>query len=181
MIVSFRHLNAAYDIQKADGSMVWKLGGSPEPESLVVTGDPVFTAGGGFCGQHDARVVSPDGILAHGTLSVLDDGTNCGGAPRAVRYQINPATHTATLVEQIDDPMAPSSNCCGSARKLPDGNWVFSWGHQSYFTEMTAAGTRVFLLQYTDSGEFSYRVTPIQPGVYTAIQLRAGMNAQYPR
>jgi hypothetical protein len=180
VIISFRHLNAVYDVHKADGSMPWKLGGSAEPESLAVVGDPVFTAGGGFCGQHDARVVAPTGVLADGTLSVHDNGTNCNRAPRAVRYQINTSAHTATMVEQISDPMAPASNCCGSARKLPGGDWVASWGHQSYFTELTAGGSRVFLLQYTDSGEFSYRVKPIQPGVYTPTQLRAGMNVQYP-
>ena len=33
-IVSFRHLDAVYNIDKATGDIVWKLGGSTTPESM---------------------------------------------------------------------------------------------------------------------------------------------------
>jgi hypothetical protein len=176
VIVSYRHLNAVYDIHKANGSLVWKLGGSHEPESLTVNNDPVFTGGGDFCGQHDARIYSVDG-----TLTLHDNGTNCGRAPRAVRYKIDTSANTATLVESQTDSLATSSDCCGSARKLVHGDWVAAWGHKSFFTEMTSTGTRVFLLQYTDSGYFSYRVVPVLGNAFTISGLRAGMDAQYPR
>ena len=32
--------------------------------------------------------------------------------------------------------------CCGSARRLPGGNWVIGWGSDNASTEVTPAGTR---------------------------------------
>ena len=141
-VVSFRHLDAVYKVSKADGSIVWKLGGTPRPESLTVIGD---SAGPNdtFRGQHDPRV------LSDGTLTVHDNGFHPGDprTPRAVRYAIDPIALTATLVEQINDPGAlQTALCCGSARKLPGGDWVMSWGTNDLVTELSPTGSRVFVL-----------------------------------
>jgi hypothetical protein len=140
-----------------------------------VAGDPVFDAGGGICGQHDAR------LSWNGTITFHDNGSNCGRAPRGVEYAINSTRRTATLVASVTDPRAPSSFCCGSVRLLRGGDWVAAWGFNPLFTEMTPSGTPVYTVQYTDPGEFSYRVTPISGGLYSAAELRSGMNAQFPR
>src|SRR5579871_2157180 len=47
-VVSFRHLDAVYRIDKASGNIVWKLGGTHRAESLTLSGDPY----GNFGGQH---------------------------------------------------------------------------------------------------------------------------------
>ena len=73
-IMSFRHLDAIYDVDQATGNLVWKLGGSARPESLTVD-DPVFNDGSHFGGQHDSRL-QPDG-----TVTLYDDGTGLGRAP----------------------------------------------------------------------------------------------------
>lgn len=174
LLVSFRHLDAIFGISKSTGKIFMKIGGSKDPQSYTVANDPVFSAGGSFCGQHDARIVSAT------TITVHDNGTGCGRAPRAVEYSLNTSAKTATLVTSLTDPRAPSSGCCGSARLLPGGDWVIDWGENPLFTELTASGTPVYTVNWTDSGAFAYRVTPILPGTYTAAQLRAGMNAQYP-
>ncbi len=174
LLVSFRHLDAIYGINGANGNIVMKIGGHTDPQSYTVLNDPVFSAGGSFCGQHDSRILSAT------TITVHDNGTGCGRAPRAVEYSLNGAAKTATLVTQETDSRAPSSFCCGSARLLPGGDWAIDWGSNSFFTELTAAGTPVYTVNWTDPGSFAYRVTPILPGTYTADQLRAGMNAQYP-
>ena len=44
-LLSFRHLDAVYDIDQASGNILWKLGGSARPESLTVLNDPVFAGG----------------------------------------------------------------------------------------------------------------------------------------
>jgi hypothetical protein len=175
MLVSFRHLNAVYGISVATGAILYKLGGHQDPQSLTVVGDPVFDSGGGICGQHDAR------FAWNGTITFHDNGSNCGRAPRAVEYAINSTRRTATLVASVTDPRAPSSFCCGSVRLLRGGDWVAAWGFNPLFTEMTPSGTPVYTVQYTDPGEFSYRVTPISRGLYSAAELRSGMNAQFPR
>ena len=172
-IVSFRHLDAVFDIDKATGNIVWKLGGSTTPQSMSITNDPVFAGGSHFGGQHDAR------LLADGTLTLFDDGSNLGRAPRAVRYQIDPVARTASMLEQQSDPaIAPASGCCGSARRLDGGDWVFGWGGTNAVSEMTSSGSRVFLMQFAPG--ILYRALPIPFGVLDRAALRAGMDAQYP-
>jgi hypothetical protein len=171
-IVSFRHLNAIYDIDRASGKIVWKLGGSPRPESLVVKNDPA-TASGGFHGQHDAR------LSIDGSLTVHDNGTG-HRPPRAVRYRLDTTTSpgTATLVEQLTDPFVSASICCGSARRLPGGDWVMGWGGNSVVTEAGPDGSRVFTLQFLPWA-LNYRAVPVLPGVLDRAELRAAMDAQY--
>ena len=94
-VMSFRHLDAVYRVNKSDGSIDWKLGGVAQPASLNVVGDS-FPAGDQFRGQHDAR------ILSDGSLTVHDNGFIPGNlrAPRAVRFALDLNARTATLAEQ---------------------------------------------------------------------------------
>ncbi len=172
-IMSFRHLDAIYKVDYATKDIVWKLGGSPRAESLRVVGDPIFDRGSSISGQHDAR------MLPDGTVSLYDNRTAStnGQRPRVVRYRIDEAAGTATLVSSLRDPIAPVSPCCGSGRLLPSGSWVVGWGGTTWFTENRPDGTQVFRLKGADGG--LYRVIPLAPGVYTREQIRAGMDAQY--
>src|SRR5262249_22978449 len=137
------------------------------PDSLTLQGDPVFSAGSHFGGQHDARVLSDN------TVTLYDDGTDLGRPPRAVRYQIDVDAKTATLLEEVSDPaLVAVSGCCGSARKLPGGNWVIGWGGTSFVSEMTPLGDPVFELQMTSS-PFVYRATPLPFGQLDRNSLRA--------
>jgi hypothetical protein len=170
-LISLRHTDAVYKIDKATGDVVWKLGGTVTPESLAVLDDPqVYTLGG----QHDARV-QPDG-----TITVYDNRTGLAGLPRAVRYEVDQNAHTARLLEEVTDPEVPASFCCGSARRSADGSWLMSWGGRSLVTEFDSAGSRAFKLTFGGS-RFSYRAIPAPDGVVTIDALRAGMNAMFPR
>ena len=100
-------------------------GGTTTPESLTVEGDDHAEPLGG---QHDARA------LPSGHVSIHDNATGLGRAPRAVVYRIDPVAGTATLVEEVTDSRAPSSFCCGSSRRLSGGNWVMGWGARSLMT-----------------------------------------------
>jgi hypothetical protein len=174
-IISYRHLNAVVRINKTTGAIVWKLGGKPHMEglqnvSLQIKNDPL----NGPDSQHDAR------LLSDGTVSIYDNGTNGAGPsrqPRAVAYSIDGQAKTATFAGQLTDPEVESSFCCGSARRLPDGNVVVGWGGTPHISEYQPNGTRVFRIS---GGLFVYRGVPIVPGVYTPDQFRAGMDAQYP-
>jgi arylsulfotransferase ASST len=176
-MLSFRHLDAIYQVDKSDGSVVWKLGGTNRPESLSVQNDPLFTAGDGFRGQHDARV------LSDGTVTLHDNGFHPSSQrpPRAIRYAIDLGARTATLVEQENDPGGIATPlCCGSARRLPGGDWLMSWGNTGLVTELSPLGAPVFSLTF-DAGLFSYRAHPVLPGLLSRAALRAGMDAQHPR
>ena len=172
IILSARHLDAVYRIDKASGSIDWKLGGSATPESLAVSGD---THASPLDGQHDAR------RLADGTVTIHDNGTLAGRPPRATRWRIDATANTAQLLEQVTDTRAPVSGCCGSARKLAGGNWVASWGANGLVTELAPDGTPQFTLEFLPATVFSYRADPVDAGELSASALRDGMNAQFPR
>ncbi|MCA1691585.1 MAG: aryl-sulfate sulfotransferase [Actinobacteria bacterium] len=171
MVLSFRHTDAVYRVDRSTGSVQWKLGGTTRAESLTPIGDP--RGDNPLGGQHDARV------LGDATLTVHDNGTGLGRAPRAIRYQVDTSNRTATLIESITDPEAPASGCCGSARKLNSSNWLMSWGGTSLVAEIAPNGSRVFKLAF--GGPISYRAFPVPPGQVSRQALRDGMTAQKPR
>jgi hypothetical protein len=185
-LVSYRHLDAIIYIDKATGNILWKLGGTPTAQSLKFVGDTYEN----FGGQHDARITRiscavPDGpglpMRAHElTVTLHDDGTNQGRAPRAVRYQVDEIGKTARLLETVTDPEVPNSGCCGSARALPGGDWVMSWGDTNNIAEYNAQQQRVFRLQLPGN-YLSYRAVPVLPGRLSREALRGGMDAQFPR
>jgi outer membrane protein assembly factor BamB len=172
LLVSFRHLDALYAIDRTTGDILWKLGGTQTAQSLSISGDPDSAAD--FGGQHDARV------LADGTVTVFDDGTFLNRAPRDVRFSIDTTAKTATLAESITDTGAPTSGCCGSARKLAGGDWVTSWGSTPLVTEATPTGQRVLAIQFS-GGPFTYRAVPVTSGTVDAATLRGDMDAMNPR
>ena len=172
IVLSLRHANAIYEFNPKTGAIVWKVGGTPRPESLTMAGDAL----GGPVGQHFAR------LTAGGMLSLFDNGSQgppTGRAPWALRYRLNTAARTATFVDQVTDPAATTSGCCGSATKLTGGDWVISWGLNDRVTETTAAGVPV--LTMTFGGDLTtYRAIPVSAKTLTPDTLRAAMDAQHP-
>jgi hypothetical protein len=169
LIISTRH-TGMYKISRATGAVEWKIGGTQTPQSLTVIGDP---SGQKISGQHDARVL-PDG-----TVTVHDNHTLIGHSrPRAMRFQIDESARTATVLEALTDPGSVYSTCCGSARKLPGGDWVVAWGGSGLITESKPDGERVYSLQFGGThASHSYRAEPVMPGRLSARALIAGMDA----
>ena len=167
VIASFRNLDAVYKIDKPTGQIVWKLGGRPTRKSLTVKHDPLnYTLGA----QHDAR------LLSDGTLTLFDNRSKLGHRPpRAVRYRINQKRGTATLLRSITDPDVRNSNCCGSARRLRNRDWLISWGKHEPIGGYRPDGKRTFLLTFRSN--FSYRAEPVPADALSAPDLRAGMRA----
>jgi hypothetical protein len=173
VLISLRHEDAVYAVDRATGRIEWKLGGTRRTESLAVNGDPVFADGETLGGQHDAR------FLPNGTISLYDNGAPSIRPPRVVRYRIDPRTRRARLLEQILDPLASSSYCCGSSRRLKHGAWVVAWRQAPLVSEFAASGRPVFALEF-NGGRFTYRADPIPYGRLDRAALRRGMDAQYP-
>ena len=168
VIASFRNLDAVYRINKSTGKIVWKLGGTKTGKSLTVKRYPFpYTLGS----QHDARV------LSDGTLTVFNNRSNLGSQsqPEAVRFRINQETGVATMLERITDPTVTKSNCCGSARRLANGDWLVAWGLNAPVGGYKPDGTRTFLLSF--AGNYSYRAEAVPAGAVSAQDLRDGMDA----
>jgi arylsulfotransferase ASST len=171
VLISIRHTDAVYKVNRATGAIEWKLGGTHTAQSLEVAGEPDGSLV--FGGQHDIR------RLSDGTLTLHDNRTGTEFSPRAVRYRIDEAARTATMIEQVVDPNVILSLCCGSARRLPGGNWVTSWGFHPLVEELSPNGKLLFKLRF-GGNLFSYRAVPVRARDLSVRALRAGMDAMHP-
>jgi hypothetical protein len=171
MLISFRHLDAVYMVNRTTGDIIWKLGGTPTPQSLDVIGDP-HEGPTLFGGQHDAR------IHPNGTISIHDNRTGLGEPPRVVRYRIDEAAGTATLVQQFSDPEVPASICCGSARRIPHGEWLVAWGGFGVVGAYDRTGAPIFrfITGQTIGTAFTYRAYPVAEGAIDVKELRKAMD-----
>ncbi len=165
VVISTRHTDAVYGIDRGSGEIAWKLGGTPTPESLRVVGDP---ARGPFGGQHDAR------IGADGTLSVYDNGKDRPRRPRVVFYRLEPELGRARYLGQLNDEAVRTSHCCGSARPTAGGGWLVSWGDNPLVTGFDARGRIAFRLRLAAS---TFRAVPVPAGAASVARLDRGMEA----
>ena len=111
-------------------------------------------------------------------MSVFDNRTQVS-KPRAVRFRIDASKGTARFLEEATDPESPTSGSMGSARRLPGGDWVVSWGGTKLVSEISGSGRIVWRLKFVDA--ISYRVTPIPFGTFKATTLRRAMDRMHPR
>lgn len=168
VVISTRHTDAIYGINRASGELAWKLGGTETGESLRILGDPARKHLGG---QHDAR------IAADGSLSVYDNSKDRPRRPRVVFYRLEPGRGTATYLGQLNDPAVRTSHCCGSARQLADGGWLVSWGDNPLVTAFTRGDRIAFRLKLPAP---TFRAVPVPAGAVTEAQLDRGMEAMEP-
>jgi len=157
LLVSARDLDAVWYIDKASGSIVWKMGGAAYSKDgaqlIAVVGDPEGT----FNHQHDARW-TPDGHI-----TLFDDHTNASGAARGVEYTMDFGAGTATMVWQFAAPV--NSTAMGSFRRYAGGSNVISWGISSNpaaLTEVDDGGND--LLDVSFGGDYTYRIVKVPVG-----------------
>jgi hypothetical protein len=165
VVISTRHTDAVYGIDRASGEINWKLGGTRTGQSLRVTGDPATKLLGG---QHDAR------IDRRGRLTVFDNGKDRPRRPRVVFYRLDLAQGKAVYRGQLNDPEVSRSHCCGSARELSGGGWLVSWGDNPLVTGFDPEGRIAFRLHLPAS---TFRAVPVPPGATTVARLSRGMAA----
>ena len=169
-VVSARHMDNAFRVDRATGAVEWVLGQVP-PDSpagtlaaqLTIVGDPR----GGPRRPHDARL---DGDV----LTLYDNRTDTGEAARAVAYQLDLAAGTATMLWQIEDEAGRSSPGLGSNRVTHDGTVLVSWGGgiQPVFGEYTLAGAPLLEITQTAGGN-AYRILKEPTSSFDIDMLRA--------
>jgi hypothetical protein len=165
VVISTRHTDAVYGIDRASGEIKWKLGGTPTGKSLQVSGDPAHKTLGG---QHDAR------IDRHGRLTVYDNGKDRPRRPRVVFYRLDLEEGEALYQGQLNDPEVKRSHCCGSARETSDGGWLVSWGDNPLVTGFDPKGRIAFRLRLPAS---TFRAVPVPEGATDAARLSRGIAA----
>ena len=168
VVVSMRHTDGIYGIERSTGEILWKLGGTKTEDSLRVMGDP--HGDDLFGGQHDAR------ITGEGSLSFFDNAKDRPRPPRAVWYDLDLERGTATFVRELTDPTVKDSHCCGSVRPT-SGGWLVSWGRNPLVTGFDHKGRIAFRLHLPLS---SYRAVPVPAGATTVGELERGLESMEP-
>jgi hypothetical protein len=165
VVISTRHTDAVYGIDRASGEIRWKLGGTRTGKSLEVIGDPANKLLGG---QHDAR------IDRRGRLTIFDNGKDRPRLPRVVFYRLELGRGRAVYRGQLNDPEVRESHCCGSARETSDGGWLVSWGDNPLVTGFDREGRIAFRLRLPAS---TFRAVPVPESATSVARLREGMAA----
>ncbi len=149
IILSSRHINEITKINRQTKEIIWRLGGAHSDFNFV--NDPL----NGFFGQHSVRVVGNNRYL-------LFDNGNFHDPPvsRAVEYELNTNTMTATLKWEYRNPPGTSySYYMGNVQRLPNGNTLINWAvpDRPKLTEVRPNGTVAFEMNFVDQYE-CYRV-----------------------
>jgi hypothetical protein len=139
LLISARNTSTVYEISRATGRVLWRLGGKQDDFHLV-SRHPSWQ----FCYQHDARRQGP------GRISVFDNGGDGPGCPRHVArvevFTYDTGSMTVRRVRSISSRTASSAgagyfaHALGSARRLINLGWMVSWGIVPHVTEFGSTG-----------------------------------------
>ncbi len=156
ILLSSRHFNQINKINRADSSIIWRMGGNQNQFSFLNDTIP-------FYGQHDIRRIN------NGNITLLDDGFRVNNQPyhacRALEYQIDEINKTGSLVwEYIYDPLM-FSRATGNNQRLLNGNSLVNFGTISRnnvtFVVVDSLKNKVFELSFADTMS-SYRAFNFQ-------------------
>jgi len=154
-IVSARHINQVFKINRTNGQIMWRFGGSNS--DFILTGNNVISH------PHHAT------ILANGNLLLFDNGvTKTPQESRIVEFAIDQNNFTATIANQYTET-GRYFDIMGSAQKLQNGNYFIGWGgnitsqvnaNKSDITEVNTSGAIVLDMSFSNnpnSFTYSYR------------------------
>jgi hypothetical protein len=167
VLVSARETDAVFDVDRASGAVLWKLGGTSTNKDgapiLSTAGDPQ----GGPSGQHDAR------FLPNGDISMYDDQSFGSGPARGVEYSIDTAGGRASVVWQTTSPTGQIALATGSFRRYADGESVIGWGFlgTAGFSEVNGRGATQLEVSFPN-GDHVYRALKVPAGALDIGTLR---------
>jgi hypothetical protein len=146
LLISARHTNAVYLIDRGTGRVRWRLGGK---RSTFAMG-----AGTRFVAQHDAR------FGPRGAISIFDNESppEHGRESRAVLIALDRRARRARLVQEYEHPSEVHSDSQGSAQYLPSRDLIVGWGGKSpRFSEFDVRGRLLFDARFRPDATNSYR------------------------
>lgn len=146
ILMSSRELSEITKINAGTGDVMWRFGGSQN--QFTILNDPK----GAFQRQHGLEVVGPN------VIQMLDDGDSVPS--RLVRYRIDPAAHTATMLWSFVDSPTTFTPVGGNSQVLANGHALVSFGKAGRVDEVDANGNRVWQLNGID-GDYVFRAERI--------------------
>lgn len=114
-IVSSRNTNQIIKINRSNGEVMWRMGGSSN-EFKLLNDDKWFSR------QHDAR------RLPNGNISVFDNFWGQEGESRYAEYYVEEDVKILWLVREYINPIRLHVHSMGNAQYLPDGGVLIGWG-----------------------------------------------------
>lgn len=154
-VISARHTNQIYKINRTTGAIMWRFGGNTDNFSL--TGNEIISH------PHHAT------ILSNGNLLLFDNGvTKTPKQSRIAEFDLNENNMTADLVYEYTEA-GRYLDIMGSAQKLLNGNYFIGWGgnitsqanaNKSDITEVNSSGNIVLDLSFSNQPNgftYSYR------------------------
>ncbi|VXB08239.1 Arylsulfotransferase ASST [Citricoccus sp. K5] len=133
LLVSARHTNAVYKLDRATGAVEWTLGGSAS--------DFEMGEGADFTWQHDAHR-SPDG-----TLTLLDNHSHGGSdddSSRGLRLALDGDAMTAEVATEYLPPADRVASSMANAQQMANGNMLIGWGARPHYSEYTPGGELIY-------------------------------------
>jgi outer membrane protein assembly factor BamB len=148
LLVSARHANAIYKLDRRTGELIWRLGGKRSDFELA--------PGAEFALQHDAERRADGAITLFD--NVAEDLPARGRRSRALALRLDEAAGTASVARSWEHPEALLSPTQGSTQNLDGGGVFVGWGGlQPYFSEFSADGRVVFDARFVPDGVETYR------------------------
>src|SRR5215212_4846489 len=147
ILVSGRHTQTVYEIDRRTGKVRWRLGGKRSS----------FHSGGGtlFAWQHDAR------RRQDGTISLYDNAANAVRPHRESRgliIDLDEKARTAGAVREFKASPSVLGPTQGNVQTLPSGDVMVGWGGTvPRFTEFDADGAVTFDARFLTPGAETYR------------------------
>lgn len=190
LLVSARGMSAVFYVDKATGSVLWKLGGtsaSKDHATFVTMTDP-------FVEAHDGRLIagwSPTCRGGTGQVSVFDDESTSNAPARAVIYDVVVGNADGGCDASAGDAGAPgvgtvawqykgtnNSGGAGSLRISAGDSRVIGWGIGiPALTEVTKGGEKLVELTFS-SGDVSYRALKVPASTFDLSMLRESAGGQ---
>lgn len=116
VVISLRHTNEIIKYNRINGDIIWRL-------SINQIGEFEFVNDEGFSHQHDCRATGENRYL------LFDNANETTQISRAVEYQLDLQTMTATKIWEYAHPELLFGSSRGGCQRLANGNTIIHWGN----------------------------------------------------
>jgi hypothetical protein len=150
ILLSSRHISEVTKINRDTGEIIWRLSGIPKNNDFTYVNDSL----NGPRNQHAIRSTGYRRYL------LFDNGNlHNPSVSRAVEYELDLDTMTATVVWEFREIPDVYSHYMANTQRLPNGNTLINWaiGSLPKLTEVRPDGTKAFEMNWVDHYE-AYRV-----------------------
>ena len=154
LLIDARDTWTTYKVSRADGQIIWRLGGKESSFRLAAApGQTLNNAGRIFAWQHDPEAIGHDEYTFFDNESAGAGNTGAAstaelGYSRIDTVKLDPATRTATLVATDDQPEQGIASSQGNGQRLPGGGELVGWGSLNSISQFDGAGQLVFNAQF---------------------------------